>query len=988
MRRQLLIWLLVIIYLLSSTGIANGATDGDILSDPVSNVYVPVEDGETITVNLKFEDLPFDHWAKESVTRLGALSVIKGYDEGGGRLYRPSDSVSNEEVLTLLVRLIGQEEVAVQAADALGANPDDPLTEIWARGYLQTAFNLGLIDAAQLADGLNLDQASLDPAFNWFRQDPVTREQVAMWLVQAVNADTPGTIALSYDYQEIFALGDWREIGATYTPYVEAVIKEGIMVGDGTQFKPGSNLTRAEMAQIIINMEALLYETMNLSLKAGIIGEIQTSETQSALGRETVSSIWVRNDLGLVDRIDYRSVTDSNGQTQVEDIPVLTDNALTGLASLEEGDYIQYLVDASGDNIYYMHQTGAFGEVTVTGILMPLDELAEGKITITKDAGRNVTYQMMDGLYDIEGDTVKIGDVSYPSSSMPVANTVTITLQNNVVTDIAYEGAAYLSMGVSGIVKEINETFGYITIEAWNGGEVTKYLTDDLSVEKENYYDSEDEIGYIDELFPSYEFDERDTDVSAIEPGDIVHLKLDSANPQYVTAISAKTNYSVKFGEITQLSDYGAEGATMRIAYNDGSIGFLEVGGSVPVFLRSANVGVDGLVEGQLVKILMNQAVIEPGKVLETVKEVDIDPYGNMAVNLYKGGLGIYDEAKKTLSLINSYMLSGDGWIDYKQMISLDLAEENIEIYYQGDRVSLAYMDRYLRQSNMNVYGVTEDHYGEEVLSRLILDDGRDTVMATTNVSYSNGYDTIRLVSSADTYDVNAGTIVVKDGHIVSASSILAPDYAQVVLGDDNDAVLVNITQEPTNDALTVMRGRIASIEDGVSFTVASNVLLKEMEWVYSPVERTYNLSYETLIINTDGIVPLDEFIDYSDLSKVDEVYTIIAEGTEATHLYDMPYATEGVIGKVYDQDDATVYIRDTYVYASGTKEWETLSLTNNYAEINVLTETVFIKNNKVVDASAVKEGDQIRVFITADLVEEVKINGNRAVDGYIVFIE
>ena len=988
MTKKFIVYLSAFIYLLQATVGTMAATDRDILSDPVANVYTADLTGQAISNNLNFTDVPITHWAKEPITRLGALSVVKGYNEENVLSYRPDANVSNEEALAFILRLIGQEEAAVLASKNIANNPDDPTLTIWSNGYLQVANNLGLITVAELTDGLTLDQTVLDPELNWLRRAPVTREQVALWLVQGVNASGVGNIAPIDVHQQVFALDDWETIDPAYLSYVEALMEAGIMVGDGTSFNPKEPLSRGEMAQIVVNMEDVLYETMGLTLKGGVVGSVANAAAIGVLATEQLRTYLIRNDGGLVDQIDLVYSEDSQKKLSNKDVPVLTRAGVEGLAALQEGDYIQYLVDDATKEMKYISSAGTGTPVKVKGLLQPLTDLANGKISVKNDTNMVFTYQMIDGIYNPEEATIELSNVSYPVALAPIANTVTLTIQNKLVTTIDYDGAAPLSMEISGIIKEVNEDFSFITIEGWNGGEVTKYFNADVVVEKENYYDTEDEIGYIDEMFPYYGFDERDAQVGALEVGDIVHLKLNPTNLQYVTDISAKTNYSVKFGEITEIASYGANGLTMRIAYDDQSIGALDVDALTPVLLRDKNLGVGGLKEGQLVKVLLNQAVLSPGRTVESVKQIDVDPYGNMAETMYKGELGIYNKAEQSLSLLNSYALTTIGWAGFDQMTSIDLSDDGVEVYYDGQRVSLDYADEFLRQEGMTVYGVTENDFGQEKLSRLILGKGRGDVLASTNVSYSDGYSQIRLVNSPDNIAMDQGTIVVKNGHIVSANSILSPDYAQVVLGDEGNAVMVKVVQEPNNDALTVMRGRIDSIDDGQQFNVESNALLKGMEWIYSPVEREFRLAYDTVIIDENGRQSLDEFIDYSELSKVDEVYTIIADGTKATHLFKNTYATEGVQGTIYNQDDTKVYIRDAFVYESDTKLWETLSLTNNYAEIELLTETVIIKNNQVIEADDLAAGDQIRVFVTDNLSEELKLNNNRTVSGYIIFVE
>jgi len=988
MKKWVLVLLILAIYINQWRVPVLATLDREILSDPVANYYEGSLIGKSVGKHIDFVDISAGYWARESISRLGALSVVKGYKEGNIYRYRPSQVVSKQETLAFLLRVIGQETAAMKAAEQLST--DEALLTLWSKGYLQVAANNNLITAAELADGLVMDQSILDPQFNFIRSQATTREEVAKWVVKAINSVNPGQIAPIYTYNKIFDVTDWAVIGKDYVPYVEAVMAAGIMVGDGRNFRPKGELTRAEMAQIIINMDKILYSTMGLTLKAGTVGNIQDRAKIGTLTSETIRTILIRNEAGLVDQIALTYYTKEGQQTTSKDVPVYRQTGVRGLNTLQEGEQIVYVVNQTTGTLIYVYAKGVQNEVKVKGILQPLTGILDGKITIKNAEKVSFTYQMAKGLYDDKKKTLKIGGTIYPVANAPVANTVTLVMHNQVVTRIDYEGAIPLSNEVSGIVKEINLPFGFITLQDWNGKEVTKYFNkDQVLVEKEHYYDTEDEVGYIDELFPNYAFDERDTTIEAIEVGDIVHVRLDSKDINYISRISGKTNYGVKFGEILEVTNQGGKGLIIRLAYGDTTIGTLNVAATTPVMLLKKNIGISQLKVGHMVKILLNQGVVAPGQVVETVKQIEVDPYGNVLANIYKGELGYINHAGKTVDLLNNYRLTKVGWDDYQQQLKLELPDKMPEIYYHGKIIGLNYAEKYLKIEGMHMYVVTENYHDRERVAKIVFEAGQERILPSGTVSYSNGYDLLKMVGRPEKIATDLGTIVIKDNHVVAASSILSPDYAQIVTGNQDLAVVVHIRPEPKNDAISIFRGRIKQIEKGHQVTVASNALLKDMTWVYSPIKRIYTLSYDTKIINKDGVQPLETFIDYSELSKVDEVYTIVAEGTKATHLVKNPYATEGVVGEIYNIDQAGIIsIKSVLVYDSTTKLWKELSYKNNFAQIETVTETIIIKNNHVVSIDDLEVGDQIRGMITVDLAKQLKIEGNRKATAYILFVE
>lgn len=987
MRKNMLAIMMAMILLFQNFYISYGATDLSILSDPISNVYTARAIGSSLLQNITFKDMS-SHWAEEPVARLGALEIVKGYIDGR---YQPGASVSKEEALAILLRVVGQEQAAIQAAQLIATqNPtNDALRNLWSKGYLQIARNLGLITTANYNDALVTDQTTLDPAVNFMRSAAVTREQMAKWMVQAIMVNNPTGIAPVYTQQAIFNYTDWADMGVDFTPYIEAVITNQIMVGSGNTFLPKKSLTRAELAQMIENMDNILYATMNIEKKVGIVGSVQDNSAVNTLTGIATRSFLIRNSEGKVDQLNFEYKKNTLGQTATKDAPVYQEGVLKGMMSLREGDYIEYLVKTDTKELLYVNGTDSAGPTLVRGILQPLTGLSKGEITIKTEAGVLFTYQMRTGLYDPINQTIKLGQGNYNSTQAPVSHHITLTLQNALVTDIQYDGDLPLYLEVSGLVKAINPSFSYITIIDWNGKEVTKYYKKgSIQIEKQNYYDETDEIGYIDEMFPDYNFDERDSSIDQIEPGDIVHLRLDPKNTDYVSMISAKTNYIVRYGTIKEVSYKGAEGAKIIITYDDQSLGVFDISAEIPILKADKNVGISSLVSGDVVRMLINQAVLEPGTVSETIKEIIIDGYGNTVAHIYKGQLGKIDLVQRKISLLGAYQLSNIGWKDFSAAKSLDISATNVAYYKDNQQISLAYAEKYLTQSDMQVYVVTSNYYGLEKVAKVAIRSGRDSVLDFSNVTYSNGFDQMKILSQSGDITMDEGTIVIKNGKLVQVGNVLSPDYAQVILNGNSQAAIVSIQQEPNNEAVSVMRGRVQTIEEGVSFKVLSHAVLMDMKWVYSPIPRVYNLTKDTMIYDEEGIIPFEDFIDYSDISKVDEVYTIVAEGTDAKMIVKNPYAEEGVKGQIYKTDTDILMIKDALVYSSTDNKWTTLSLTNNYAQINLFANSVIIKNNQVITQDELVVGDKIRVMATENLADKLLLKSERDVDGYIIFVE
>ncbi len=987
MKKRFSVYGVALILIANITGNINAATDLSVLSEPVMAVYTGRDIGDTLIENITFSDVPPSHWAKEALTRVGALGIVKGDASG---LYRPNDSVTKEEALAVLLRVVGQEESAKLAAEQIAlTNGVEATTALWSKGYLQVARDLGLITNAQYTDGLTIDTTQLDPAVNFFRDSDISREQMAKWIVQSVQTVDPNQIAPNYVDQAMRSYSDWSQVGVEFAPYVETVIGGQIMVGDDGAFDPQGSLTRAELAQIIENMGDVLYNTMGLTRQGGIVAAISDDSEVNTLDGTLTRTYKVRGDDGLVYELAYSYSSDDSGLMTTKNAVVYQDGSLLGLNSLEEGDYLEYLVSPTSNEIYYIKNDGMQNDKTITGRLEPIVDLTSGRVAVETQSGQSYSYKMRAGLYDAVSGIMQIGGIPYPLADLPIGANVKLTIQNGIATSIDYVGEDALYNEISGIVTVHNEPLSYITLTTWDGDTVTKqYDPATVLVEKQMYYDENDEIGYIDQMFPDYRFDEKDASPSDIEAGDIIHLRLSAGDSNLATMISAKTNYVVKYGTVQGMTYKGAEGTAVTVVYEDGSTGVFTVNASIPVLKAERNVGLSALQPGDVVRMLVNQAVIEPGTVSESVKEIVIDAYGHQLANIYKGSLSTISDAQNTLSILDAYTLTKAGWTGYTPAKVLDLSDEEISYYMDDERISPSYAVKYLTNTDVKAYVATSDFYGDERVEKVSFRTGRDALLDYSPVTFADGSSQFKLLSQSGSLGVDEGTIVVKNGKIVQMGNLLSADYARVALNGGTQAAVIQIEPEPNNDAITVMRGRIAAIEDSESFQVQSNAILKDMTWVYSPVERTYNLSPDTRIYDAGGEIALEDFLTYGEATKIDEVYTIIAEGTQALTIVQNPYSKMGATGEVYQVDATTIGIKGVSVYDDGSQKWSTLSLTNNYALVDIPANAVIIKNNKTVTVDEIEAGDTLRVLTNEDLAEELKTSQTRNINGYVIFVE
>lgn len=106
---------------------------------------------ENLPVSATFTDVPTSHWANTYVSKAAELKIVNGY--GNGR-FGPSDPVTYEQVVTMLIRAIGMEQQAAQ----LGGYPN---------GYITAAKNVGMLTNISAENGRYMHRSEIATmAFN------------------------------------------------------------------------------------------------------------------------------------------------------------------------------------------------------------------------------------------------------------------------------------------------------------------------------------------------------------------------------------------------------------------------------------------------------------------------------------------------------------------------------------------------------------------------------------------------------------------------------------------------------------------------------------------------------------------------------------------------------------------------------------------------------------------------------------------------------
>lgn len=166
-----------------------------------------------------------NHWAKNSVYKMAALGVVKGYNDR----YLPNAHVSKQQAVTMIENLMGKPAVPTGLTAAQLTNRD-----LWADGFLNAALQDGVITQQELN------------TVTW--KQNATREEVAYWVAKAMGL---GPI-YGQDAQAVRGFRDSSQFDQAKAPYCEAILVEKIMSGSGDNlFKPKAAVQRGELCSIL-----------------------------------------------------------------------------------------------------------------------------------------------------------------------------------------------------------------------------------------------------------------------------------------------------------------------------------------------------------------------------------------------------------------------------------------------------------------------------------------------------------------------------------------------------------------------------------------------------------------------------------------------------------------------------------------------------------------------------------------------------------------
>lgn len=955
----------------------NTHTDYLVFSASIDNTFIGSQESTLLNTSLRFNDLN-NHWAHESIIHGGSLRVINS----AGENFNPNTTVSNQQALEFAVNIMGVGNEAQRAALELQEEfpQEASLGAMLPIGYMEVARQRDIITTEEFEVLTGIDAIAT-------RNNPVTREQMATWVARALISAGSESVSIDNQPQTIQSFSDWESVSLSAAPYVEALVSTNIMSGtaDGN-FNPQGSLTRAEMAQILRNMNQIYYDIAGLERKTGTFAAFRDVQELTTLHGDVWRNYYIRTASGGVDVLQHQIIQNSSGSTVETNTVVFRNGIVGGFEILIPGDQIEYIVNPETNTVLYINVVNTQQVVTnVQGRLISVDT-TEGTVTIRDDNDRSFNYNMVQGMYgnDTIGEYIFMDRKQVRRQDFPIGSIVELNLINNLVNEISFIGQPVHTLELRGIVVENNPDFGFLTVIDNNGNLITRqYNSNNIRVQRENFYQTGNNIGYISQMFPNFIFNPADAYITEIVPGDIVFMRFDENDPNVIVNISSVANYTARHGLIRQISSHNNR-TQVLVQFDNNQTSWFELPPNVFVSSQGRPVPHNHLQVGDRVRMLVNQAIIGPGHIMESLLEVVIEGDGHHISTIMTGNLAGFNQVQNQMMVRNARELTQPGWGNHNQIQELDTSFRDIEYFHEAQRISLDHANRFLSRSDLNVYVAIDNSAGGRV-RRVTFRDGRDELLRPDTVINADGNGNFEISSVNGTISTDNGTIVRRNGRMVTGSDIRTGDFLTVSLSGGNRAAIVDIKEAPSTSAVNIARGRILNVQQGRSFTVQSMSVLLGNNWVFTPIEREFTISPNTLFLDQNGFVDPSRFIDYTSDSVFDNVYTIIYDGSMATHVIDAPYANRSVRGTIYNiTNDGAIQIREAQHLNNTTGVWNDISRVDNTMNINTLPNSIIVRNNAVVQPRNLQVGDRIRVLTTTLPTMESGVT----VPGYIILVE
>jgi hypothetical protein len=369
------------------------------------------------------------HWAQNTVQGMVDEGFVGGYPDG---TFKPNNSITRAEFATLLVKVFSLETGSGKVFDDTANH--------WARDAIITANYHGLVKGySETAFGPN---------------DLVTREQIAVMIVNATNADSK---------EDFKKFTDSAQISAWAKASVDKAAATGLVAGytDGT-FRPKVHATRAEAAVVLDRgRKFVVEETITSFDKAGTYGPetgIETIESDVVINADGVvlQNTVIQGNLTISEKVGGGDVTLNN--ITVKGTTFVRGGGKDSI-HINGGQYDDVIIEKTPEGNVRIVATDA------QGLKVIISENAAGEEIILEGTFKGVTIEAEDVVLSTQGKT-EIGEITVKED----ITGITINLNKGTTVDKLILDSEVKLDKTEATVKEITGDKAPVASSGGSGG--------------------------------------------------------------------------------------------------------------------------------------------------------------------------------------------------------------------------------------------------------------------------------------------------------------------------------------------------------------------------------------------------------------------------------------------------------------------------------------------------------------------------------------
>lgn len=789
-------------------------------------VYTGMSNGDAIIKNASFTDIA-GNVNTDSILRMAVYSVINEY---GNTRYRPNDYATKQDILANLVRVIGKQDEAVAAGEALKLqNPNLSTVDAYISGHVEIAKSAGIITAQEVEAMAVLTKAEITAvekqvaaiaSKNWkmtkLERDNLiigmkkqksndkalktaaTREQAAVWTAKALGLEP----VKSEKTMEIYGYTDWRAITTTAVPYLEVVHRSGILKGETTaNYVPKGKIKRGDLASMLSKAADNSLEALELTTGYGKVISRVTTKDINPYSQKSTTDIAVLTPEG--ETLNIKAVENQS-------VPVIKGGKVGNENLIQNNDIVEYTL--TKDNKVQLLQVGKLKELK----------------------GKFVSYNSLLGIVNMTDTNGKAYQFKLQPNTVTTAQKIPININNaggNTSATAIYEGNTLKALDLDVSSDKINnQEIAVKILFADSLGGVLK-VEDDYQ-NRQYYTLTEDADIYINDELQGIEAIGFDQDaVLKVADNRVTEVRIYTDIPiedePYTQIVTGRVREIV--GNNLIISPDGASGSESSYI----------LGSNVPIIKNKENVNKYKLQPGERIKIYVDSTMGD------YISRIEIQGSGVKIANLYKGDIKDVLPTTGEIILSNVYAYGYFDWEKKGDYIKYKISDD-AELYNGNSLIDINKLKDSIGQT---IYAVSKENYGDEEIVQGVLKDGYEdsTYKKIDDVKYTASQVTL---SDGRILDYLKGSIIIKDGKLMDTSDLKEDTAAFIIqnkgITGARTAPIISLDSFTGLGGFTISKGYLHTMGEDY-FNMESGFKLSNNSWEkYKDV--TYQLNDDTFI--------------------------------------------------------------------------------------------------------------------------------------------